>query len=107
VATLVPNLEQAGVRLAIENHDRFSAAAARSRSVHDGPRADSAGHRLRTDSVALLRRLQGAILWGTERIIKPDWRKVSGPEQVQDAVRCMLHPEEYAPREENHATAYQ
>jgi hypothetical protein len=54
-----------------------------------------------------LRRLQGAILWGTERIIKPDWRKVSGPEQVQDAVRCMLHPEEYAPREENHATAYQ
>jgi len=35
-----------------------------------------------------------AIRWGTERIIKPDWRQVFRPDQVKAAVHAMLHPEE-------------
>lgn len=35
-----------------------------------------------------------AIRWGTERVIRPDWRKVFEPEHVRAAIRAMLHPEE-------------
>lgn len=35
-----------------------------------------------------------AIRWGTERLIRPDWKKVFEPDQVQAAIHAMLHPEE-------------
>jgi hypothetical protein len=34
-----------------------------------------------------------AIRWGTEQIIKPDWRKVFRPDQVKAVIDAMLHPE--------------
>jgi hypothetical protein len=36
---------------------------------------------------------QIAIRWGTERIIRPDWRTVFEPAQVRAAIHEMLHPE--------------
>jgi len=34
-----------------------------------------------------------AIKWGTERVIRPDWRKVFEPEQVRAVIERMLHGE--------------
>ena len=36
---------------------------------------------------------QVAIRWGTEQVIRPDWRRVFEPDQVRAAIREMLHPE--------------
>jgi len=32
-----------------------------------------------------------AIQWGTERVIRPDWRKVFDPDQVKEVIERMLH----------------
>jgi hypothetical protein len=34
-----------------------------------------------------------AIRWGTEKVIRPDWRRVFEPDQVKAVIREMLHPE--------------
>jgi hypothetical protein len=34
-----------------------------------------------------------AIAWGTERVIRPDWRRVFEPGNVRAAIKAMLHPE--------------
>jgi hypothetical protein len=36
---------------------------------------------------------QIAIRWGTERVIRPDWRKVFEPQSVKAVIHEMLHPE--------------
>jgi len=36
---------------------------------------------------------QLAIKWGTQEIIKPDWRKIFEPETLKAAIQVMLHPE--------------
>jgi hypothetical protein len=34
-----------------------------------------------------------AVRWGTERVVKPDWRRVFEPQSVQEVLGRMLHPE--------------